>query len=166
MNDRLAWRIVVRDSSLDATAKLVAFTLDTYMDRRGIAWPSRPTLAAGAGSHVRTVDHALARLEDAGFIVVARSRGRRSNLYCASLPNGGAENTVDEPPTVALTTPTVALDTPNSASSATRSRKNLSIEAVPAARAREQDRINLNTDVDAAVLRLAHGWIANHRMPK
>jgi hypothetical protein len=163
MNDRLAWRIAVRDSSLDASAKLVAFTIDTYMDRRGIAWPSRQSLAAGTSLGVRTIDRALVRLEQAELIVVARGRGRRSNLYCANHPNGATDDTITGGPTVPTATPTVPLTTRSGVTSDTRSRKNLSVEAVPD-RSRDQDHINFNTDVDPAVLRLAYGWIADHRM--
>ena len=104
MNDRLAWRVAVRDSGLDATAKHVALTLDTYMDRRGVAWPSKASLARDTGYTIRAVDRASNRLEQAGILVVARSRGHRSNLYSAArnpvpsdgvhpVPSDGVEGT-------------------------------------------------------------------------
>jgi hypothetical protein len=81
------WRDAVRDSELDATAKLVAFVLSTYMNGRGCARPSKETLAAGASlsSGRRAVDHAVDRLEGAGFLEVERSRGRTANRYQATL---------------------------------------------------------------------------------
>lgn len=166
MNDRHAWRIAVRESGLDATAKLVAFTLDTYMDKRGIAWPARPSLAASSTLGIRTVDRALLRLERAGFIVVARGRGRRSNLYCADVPSSATGDTTTGEPTVSETTLMVPLTTANSVSSDTRSRKEVVSRRSTADRSREQDHIDFNTDVDPAVLDLAYGWIASHRMPK
>jgi hypothetical protein len=81
------WRDAVRDSSLDSTAKGVAFALTTWMDLRGHAFPSRATLAAGAGYTVKTIDRAVPRLEKAGLLRVIRNSGRsRVNYYIALLP--------------------------------------------------------------------------------
>ena len=73
------------DSDLDRTAKLVAYTLSTYMDSNGSAVPSKATLASGAGlgSGKRAVDAAIDRLEAGGFIEISRSRGGNSNNYRA-----------------------------------------------------------------------------------
>jgi DNA-binding transcriptional ArsR family regulator len=87
MSSRLAWRVAVRDSNLDPTAKHVALTLDTYMNSRGLAWPARQTLAEGVGVSVRTLDRALSRLSQSGFVIVMRGRGRRPNLYRANNPS-------------------------------------------------------------------------------
>jgi len=97
MNARQEWRNAVRDSSLDGTAKLVALILDTYMDGHGETWPSKTTIAAGASCDSSTVKRAVHRLEDAGFLLVIRSRGGRSNRYraCMPPPNGGAGAPVD-----------------------------------------------------------------------
>jgi len=54
----LAWRNAVRDSDLDSTAKLAGHTLSTYMTGRGLAYPSRETLARGASLALRSVDAA------------------------------------------------------------------------------------------------------------
>jgi hypothetical protein len=83
------WRKVLRDSSVDRTAKLVGFVLATYMDSGGLAWPSRDTLAAGASITSRAVDLAVPRLEAAGLLKVERDyRGGRSkvNKYLAVIP--------------------------------------------------------------------------------
>jgi hypothetical protein len=72
------WRKVLRDSSVDRTAKLVGFVLATYMDSGGLAWPSRDTLAAGASITSRAVDLAVPRLEAAGLLKV--------NKYLAVIP--------------------------------------------------------------------------------
>jgi hypothetical protein len=81
------WRDAVRDSKeLDRTAKLVAFCLSTYMNGNGNGWPSQDTIAAGGSITDRAVFSATKRLEDAGFLVVERSRGRSSHTYVATLP--------------------------------------------------------------------------------
>jgi biotin operon repressor len=160
VNDRLVWRVAVRDSELDATAKHVALTLDTYMDRRGIAWPSKPTLARDTGYTVRAVDRAINRLEQAGLLVVARSRGRRSNLYSAALnpvPSDGVEGT----PTPYQEAPTPYQETPNPVPGATGSRKKPLSRSRTPVRTREQN----NTEtVDPIVMDLINGWLNNHKM--
>jgi hypothetical protein len=86
---RLAeWRDALRDSKLDATAKLVGFVISTYWDRNGAgAFPSKGKIAAGASVlSTRTADAAVDRLEATGFLEVSRSRGRSSNRYLATLP--------------------------------------------------------------------------------
>lgn len=143
MNNRLAWRIAVRESSLDATAKHVALTLDTFMDKRGLAWPGRQTLAEATGYAVRTVDRALVRLEQAGLLTVKRGGGRRSNRYCA-VHNRPVDNSL----AATLTTRAATLTTSSSLVSDTRSRKELVIE-----------------QPDPVSLELAHQWLAAHRMP-
>ena len=53
MNGQLRWKLAIRDSTLDATAKHVALTLDTWMDAHGHCFPERPTIARGASLSVR-----------------------------------------------------------------------------------------------------------------
>ena len=80
-----AWRNFVRDSGVDPTARLVAFVLSTYMARNGNgAYPSRRTIAKGAGIGVRAVDAAINRLEAAGLLAIERSKGHTSNTYAAA----------------------------------------------------------------------------------
>ncbi len=81
------WRDAIRDSDeLDRTAKLVAFVLSTYMNGSGKAFPSKGTIAAGAGlgSGRRAVDQAIVRLEAAGYLDVQRTKGRTSWRYTAT----------------------------------------------------------------------------------
>jgi hypothetical protein len=158
VNNRLEWRIAVRDSSLDATAKHVALTIDTWMNRRGIAWPSRGSLAAGTGRSTKTVDRALARLELAGFLVVARSTGRRSNLYCAAIPNSAPGDAVELSPTASKMEPTASKMTPNSGPGVPLSRKEAVRSRTPG---RSRDKENVNTDTDPAMVELAHRWLRN-----
>lgn len=99
----LAWRKAVRDSRLDTTAKTVAFVLDSYADRNGLCWPSRRTIARGAGlggrdvktdpnANLRPVDEALRRLRSAGFLTVAKGGGgRTSNTYRLTIPEAARD---------------------------------------------------------------------------
>lgn len=82
------WRDAVRDSDLDATARIVGMTISTYWRANGNgAYPSKSTIAKGAGLRsVRAVDYAILRLEAAGFLEVTRSKGHRANSYAATLP--------------------------------------------------------------------------------
>jgi Helix-turn-helix domain len=82
----IAWRIPVRESDLDTAAKAVAYTLSTYMNGRAVAFPSKETLAAGASVSKRAADRAVERLQLAGFLLVAKTKGRTSNRYAAALP--------------------------------------------------------------------------------
>lgn len=95
----ILWREAIRDSELDRTAKLVAYTISTYMNASGEAFPSKPTIARGAslGQGLRAVDEAVRRLTDAGFLSVRRSRSLQYTLAfpdthpgAGSNPHGGA----------------------------------------------------------------------------
>lgn len=97
---QLDWRIAVCESDLDVTAKYVALVLDTFMDKRGFAYPSRETLAERSRLVVRAVQEATNRLEQAGFLIVLRSRGRHSNRYQATHPNPAPLYGVGGGPTV------------------------------------------------------------------
>lgn len=80
-----AWRDAVRDSDLDRTAKLVAYTIGTYMNAAGVAYPSKALIASGAtlGAGRRAVDTAIDRIEAAGLLEVRRTNGRTSFTYVA-----------------------------------------------------------------------------------
>lgn len=80
------WRNAIRDSDLDATAKLVALVLSTYMNSAGECYPARATLAKNCRCAVRTVERAVTRIESAGLLDVSRTAGRgHSNRYRASV---------------------------------------------------------------------------------
>jgi hypothetical protein len=96
---QLHWRIAVCESDIDLTAKYVALVLDTFMDKRGFAWPSQETLAARSGVDARTVRRVMTRLEQAGFLIVVHSRGRHSNRYQAIHPNAVTPDRVAADPT-------------------------------------------------------------------
>lgn len=80
------WREAVLDSTLDSKAKLVGLTLSTYMNRDGLAYPAKATLARRTALGVRTVDRAIIRLVSFGLLLVSVSSGRTSNRYRAVLP--------------------------------------------------------------------------------
>jgi hypothetical protein len=99
------WRDAVRDSSLDSTAKGVAYALTTWMNLQGHAFPGRAALAAGAGYTVRTIDRAVPRLEKAGLLRVVRNGGRsKANYYIALLPERATESRRSEWERATLTT--------------------------------------------------------------
>jgi hypothetical protein len=88
---RPAWRRALRDSTLDPTAKVVGFVIETYYDGDlGYAYPSIRTIAAGAGLSVKSrsaVPRAVKKLESAGLLTVRTSNGRHSNRYALVLPS-------------------------------------------------------------------------------
>jgi hypothetical protein len=98
------WRDAIRDSDLRATSKLVAHTLSTYANGRGGAYPARQTLALGSSLSVKAVDTAIRDLETSGFLEVDRSRGRRTNTYCLTLPSTANEVRRSEWSTANVTT--------------------------------------------------------------
>lgn len=161
MNHLLAWRIAVRESELDRVAKLVALTLGIYMNRRGIAWPSKQSLAEGTGYSIRTVDRAIIRLEQAGFLIVTRTAGRRSNRYTSVIHNPVTGDGVKLSTTPSAATPTPSRVTFNPVTGDGGSSQEVVIRNRGADRARDQNQ----NHVDPAVVELAHRWIADHRTP-
>jgi len=117
------WRDAVRDSSLSTTCKSVAWCLSTYMDARGVAWPSRGLLARGSslGAGLRSVDRALRELEAAGFVTIERSRGRSSHRYLAGIPATAHEMRRSEWATARQATPNRANGASNRAANAPES---------------------------------------------
>lgn len=84
-----SWRRAVLDkhTNLDVSAVLVGLALSAYMNKTGVAYPSRALLAEGCRISMRTVTNAIRDLEAAGLLRVERGRGRgRSNIYHACLP--------------------------------------------------------------------------------
>ena len=71
-------RALLCDSELNSTAKLVGLVLSTYADGQtgDSIYPARATIARACGFDVRTVDHAIERLEIAGWVTVTRTGGR------------------------------------------------------------------------------------------
>lgn len=80
------WRNALRDSDVDAEAKLAGLVLSTYANKSMTAWPSALTIAAGASRSERTIRKALKELEASGFISVQHSKGRNVNRYYLTTP--------------------------------------------------------------------------------
>jgi hypothetical protein len=87
------WRNALRDSALDTVAKCAGFVLSTYFTADGRTGhdpghpaPSKATIARGISRSKRNADAVIECLEEAGFLRVERSRGRRTNEYEARLP--------------------------------------------------------------------------------
>lgn len=81
------WRDALRDSDLDVRTKCVGHTIATYFNGRGLdAFPSKATIARGAGVSERFVFKATGELEHAGFLQVERTKGGHPNRYAATLP--------------------------------------------------------------------------------
>jgi DNA-binding transcriptional MocR family regulator len=170
MSTRLAWRVAVRDSNLDPTAKHVALTLDTYMNSRGLAWPSRATLAEATGLSVRTVERALKRVSQSGLIIVIRGRGRTSNLYRANLRSSDTDVATNGPVVASQTTVVASQTTRSSDTHVARSRKK-PYEAEERARTRtpeprasagayrQHEGAPHKVTYDPAMAALARGWL-------
>jgi DNA-binding transcriptional MocR family regulator len=148
VNARQKWRNAIRDSGLDQATRAVAWTLDTYMDGHGVAWPSKASLAVGAGCSVPTVKRAIRRLELMGFVTVRRTRGRTANTYTATLPNGATSDPVARQSTGSYVT----------SNGVTRDPRTRSTEQEDD-RSRDQELEH----IDAAMVELARGWL--DRMP-
>lgn len=112
------WRDALRDSELGSVVKLTGHTLSTFMDARGVAWPAKKTLAAGASISSRSVDGAVDELEHAGFVDIERSRGRASHRYQATLPATAQELRRSEWATAQITASNSAAHDTNSAAPA------------------------------------------------
>jgi DNA-binding GntR family transcriptional regulator len=123
---QLAWRLAVRDSTLRPTARHVALTLDTWMDKNGHCFPERPTIADATGLGLRTVDAALRTLEHEGFLRVQRSRGRHVNHYYATLPNSAAAAPLNS-------AGAAPFEQPNSAANDTQTAQQLHVNSAAAA---------------------------------
>lgn len=99
---RWDWIRALRESELDSTARLVAFTLSFHMDSDGThAYPGPALLARESGLSLRSVKAKLRDLERAGWIeCVKRGRssanGRSANRYRATLPTRAGDAPVQD----------------------------------------------------------------------
>jgi hypothetical protein len=81
------WRkAVLRDPDLDSTSVLVGLVISSYMNGKGVAWPSKVLIARGSKLGLRSTDRGVRRLEETGYLLVEHSRGRTSNRYYLTLP--------------------------------------------------------------------------------
>lgn len=86
------WRRALRDHGPRSQGLLLTlYTIGTYMDRDGIAWPSQELIAAGARASVRTVQRHIAIAERAGWLGIQLAgrggQGWRHNAYRAAVPD-------------------------------------------------------------------------------
>jgi hypothetical protein len=67
--------------------KLCGYTISTFASGRGIAFPSKDTIAKGMGVTKRTADTAVNELQTSGFMVVVEGGGRsHTNAYQLLVP--------------------------------------------------------------------------------
>lgn len=66
---------------LSAPERVVLLALADFSDDKGKCWPSMGSIATMCEMTERGVRKVIRRLEDAGFVTVEHSKGRRSNVY-------------------------------------------------------------------------------------
>lgn len=82
MKPRSLWTVLVRQSGLTSSQKVLAFALPTYMTGPPVAWPSVAELVDATGLSERAVRRATADLEVAGWVEVDRARRPRTVRLC------------------------------------------------------------------------------------
>jgi hypothetical protein len=111
----IVWREAIWHSvELDATAKVVGYTLSMHMNGGGSAFPSLKTIARESGlspKNLAPVVRGVRQLEATGFLWVEKSAGRKVHHYLGTIP------TVHEAPssTVHVDAATVHLEQSNGA---------------------------------------------------
>jgi hypothetical protein len=87
------WRIAIRDDDcLSSTAKTVGYVLSTFMDAKGLCWPSTLQIARGCGFKLnpkhesnRSAKRGTRELRDAGY-VISKRRYDMPSVYQACFP--------------------------------------------------------------------------------
>lgn len=102
---RTLYVIEIRDANVSPAAKLVGYTLATYMRPDGCAWPAIPTLAARCNLSDRVVQRAIRELENADLLDVAKRPGRPSTYLATPHPGGDAHVTTKQTFGVTPTSP-------------------------------------------------------------
>lgn len=95
------WRRALRDHGPENPAELLTcYTIGTFMDREGFAFPSQKTIAAGIRASLRTVQRHLTSIERQGWINVKLAgrggQGWRHSAYRASVPDHVPLEDLDE----------------------------------------------------------------------
>lgn len=145
------WQRAIRDMPLDGTTKAIAWALAARMNGDNACWPSKPTLAQDCGFSVRTVDRAIRRLEIVGLLKVRR-RPPAANVYIAHLPRQLPRHSDGVTPSHSPFDPVTA------AGKEVKKRDNEELTPLTATAAASA------ISVDAAMLELAHGWLAVHQL--
>lgn len=68
------WSRQVFSARIDATSKLLLLALGQLADEEGVCWPTQATLADMMNAGRGTVISAIARMEEAGWLLVDRER--------------------------------------------------------------------------------------------
>lgn len=68
------WSRQVFSARIDATSKLLLLALGQLADEQGVCWPTQATLADMMNAGRGTVINAIARMEEAGWLLVDRER--------------------------------------------------------------------------------------------
>lgn len=111
------WRRALRDHGPRSQGLLLTlYTIGTYMDRDGIAWPSQELIAAGARASVRTVQRHIAIAERTGWLGVQLAgrggQGWRHNAYRAAVPDDVPLDDLEEGIADAITAQNGGIETP------------------------------------------------------
>jgi len=85
---------IIKDTNVGRDALLVAVALCSFVNDRGVAWPSWATLEATARLHRRHVRAGLDALEKLGYLVRQRGGGRKSTAYVIHTARRGRRRTV------------------------------------------------------------------------
>jgi len=90
------WRIAVRDHA-PAKLLLTLYTLGTYLDEHGVAYPAQETLARGIRGCVRTIKSHLKEAKALGWVEIDLAgrggKGWRHNAYRCTVPDAVAIGT-------------------------------------------------------------------------
>jgi hypothetical protein len=95
------WRRALRDHGPQSPGVLLTlYTIGTFMNRDGIAWPSQEAIASGARASVRTVQRHIAAALRAGWLGVElagrNGQGWRHNAYRCAVPEDLSLDCLDE----------------------------------------------------------------------
>src|SRR5262245_55392733 len=81
---KVLFQAAIREWPLRPVAKLVGWSLSTYMGNDGRAWPSLAAVAHGACCSESTARRVLRELAEIELLQIERSRGRLPNRYAVN----------------------------------------------------------------------------------
>ncbi|OBX09585.1 hypothetical protein QV08_01200 [Gallibacterium salpingitidis] len=81
------------EAPLSGNLKLVFILMANYADEKDRCYPSQATLARQAGVSEKTIQRAIEKLEEIGFVSVLRKgTGNKSSVYCLNFKVEGSQN--------------------------------------------------------------------------
>lgn len=81
------------EAPLSGNLKLVFILMANYADEKDRCYPSQATLARQAGVSEKTIQRAIEKLEEIGFVSVLRKgTGNKSSVYCLNFEVEGSQN--------------------------------------------------------------------------